>query len=347
MSHKCLPCGFTLVELLVVLAIMVILATVAVQSLDGVQDQTRYEATQRGIQSVEDAVLGPANQRQLDGTLLSTGFVADLGRLPLAASVTVTLPDGSTATYLEPQELWVQPAGVNSFAVLQALATNLPAANAPDADAEVWVPCGWRGPYIRLGAGQTDLRDAWGNPFDLLRNDRTACAAGDAVSIVRSNGGNGAADQAPSTGYNPDLYLNLVTNAFTGATGTLNYPAVSASDRIHAAPTTAPLVITVQNADSSALEGSSAFEVLYFGPDPVTGGIKIVKSVTQTTGATGPSSLTFTLSDTSICAGPRILRAYETASSATVSATTATKKSQVAQLVLTAGGGTSVTLNLK
>src|SRR5579862_1848805 len=170
--------GFTLVELLVVLFILVILSAIAVQSIDSVQDQSRYQQTQTTMQNIENAVLGPANQHQPDGTLSITGFVADIGRLPQAISVTVTNPDGSTSTNLEPQELWAQSTSLTSFAVLQAIAPNVAAT---DADSDVWVPCGWRGPYIRLGAGQTDLRDGWGNPYDLRKPDRTPCLAGDPV----------------------------------------------------------------------------------------------------------------------------------------------------------------------
>src|SRR5437868_6644515 len=90
--------GFTLVELLVVLAILVALTTVAITSLGGAQDQGRYDATQRTMQAVEDAVIGPANERDSDGSPLNTGFVADMGRLPNACDV-----GGGT---LVPRELW-------------------------------------------------------------------------------------------------------------------------------------------------------------------------------------------------------------------------------------------------
>src|SRR4051812_47329304 len=89
--------AFTLVELLVVLFILVILSAIAVQSLEGVQDQTRYEATQRGIQNIQDAIVGPASQRQPDGTLMVSGFVADIGRLPLASG---------SDPHTQLQELW-------------------------------------------------------------------------------------------------------------------------------------------------------------------------------------------------------------------------------------------------
>ena len=73
--------GMTLVELLVVLAILALLTTVAVTSSDVVLSQGRYEATTRTLTDIQEAVLGPPNARQADGTLVSTGFVADMGRL--------------------------------------------------------------------------------------------------------------------------------------------------------------------------------------------------------------------------------------------------------------------------
>src|SRR5437763_3727153 len=74
--------GLTLVELLVVLVILAILTTIAVQSTEKVVEQARYEATQRTLQNIQNAILSPPNQRTPDGSLLITGFVADMGRLP-------------------------------------------------------------------------------------------------------------------------------------------------------------------------------------------------------------------------------------------------------------------------
>ena len=75
--------GMTLVELLVVLAILALLTTVAVTSSDVVLSQGRYEATKRTLTDIQEAVLGPPNARQADGTLISMGFVADVGRSPV------------------------------------------------------------------------------------------------------------------------------------------------------------------------------------------------------------------------------------------------------------------------
>ena len=89
--------GFTLLELVIVLAILAALTTVAVRSLDGVEDQSRYDATRRSLDNIQAAVLGAANERDADGSLLVTGFVADMGRLPYAVG-------GDPTTQL--QELW-------------------------------------------------------------------------------------------------------------------------------------------------------------------------------------------------------------------------------------------------
>lgn len=125
--------GFTLLELLVVLVILTILTVVAVHTVDGLQDQTRFEATQRGLREVEEAVLGPANVRQPDGSLLITGFVADMGRLPS-----------------NPSELWLKPDDALVFKKRTVGTVELFA--------------GWRGPYLKMPVGGT-LLDGWGKPF--------------------------------------------------------------------------------------------------------------------------------------------------------------------------------------
>ena len=74
--------GFTLVELLIVLLILAIMTTVAIQATSGLVDQARYETTQRNLQNIQDAIIGPTNQRASDGSLLITGFAADMGACP-------------------------------------------------------------------------------------------------------------------------------------------------------------------------------------------------------------------------------------------------------------------------
>ena len=72
--------AFSLIELMVALAILAAVTTIALRSVNGLQNQARYQATQRSLDEVRSAILGPANERNPDGTPLVTGFVADTGR---------------------------------------------------------------------------------------------------------------------------------------------------------------------------------------------------------------------------------------------------------------------------
>ena len=299
--------GFTLVEMLVVLAILVALASIAVTSLEGVQDQARNDATQRGMQSIEDAVLGQQNLHTPDGVPVITGFVADIGRLPKAAIKTV---NGVSQT--QPQELWDNPYGLAAFGIKQAVIGNIPtgtAGTAPtgDEDSEVYVPCGWRGPYLRLGIGQSALADGWGNPFELLKVDRTPVAVTptpDEISIVRSLGVDNVRNSTATNDYREDVYVNFNTSAFSGASTGQEYPAVSASDNYHA-----PLTVSVRNYDASPISAGVTVTLKYYGPDPATGKIKVFTSA-QTV-ATSSANITFVISDPAITIGSRVLRAYD------------------------------------
>ena len=133
--------GMTLVELLVVLAILAIMTTVAVTSSDVFLSQGRYDATIRTLTDIQEAVLGPPNARQSDGTLVSMGFVADVGRWP---QFTIgDLPGGQspvTGLIGGPWELLNQPSGIAPFWSFQRQATR-----------RSWCPvagagrmCGWR-----------------------------------------------------------------------------------------------------------------------------------------------------------------------------------------------------------
>jgi len=313
--------GFTLIELLVVLLILVVLTTVAVQSVDGIQDQSRYDATQRGMQNIEDAVLGQANQREADGSELITGFVADMGRPPVALML-----NGN----LQMQELWdnpstvANPTGLLSFALRQATTANVGAGNE---DLEVFVPCGWRGPYLRLGVGQTDLLDGWGRHYDLFKFNRGAVVVGEQVSLFRSRGSDHPdLNSAPSNDYREELYMTFQTDAFASPI----YPVATAVDRHHASS----VVVTVVNANGSALSGT--LSVKYYGPDPATGGVKLISL--PVTGLPATSAIV-TFNDPAITIGPRILRVYEGA------APPYPRKSPVTRVVLKPGGN-QVTLRL-
>ncbi len=282
--------GLTLLELLVVLTILIVLSTVAITSTSGVADQSRYEATQRTLENLSEAVLGPANLRDTDGTLLATGFVADMGRLPLATSEAVT--GGNVFTLAE---LWQNVNSMAAHAVRPATAANVD--DDPEADAEVYLATGWRGPYLRLSPGNAVLRDGWaaelvtpdgvvtGYPNALLRTQAGAdiTATTQQIGQVHSFGANAAVNIA-DTGYDRDLSATFST-----------------------AQTTATMAVTIEvrNADGTPATAVPADQIIVrlFAPDPATG----LLTVTREEAAFTASNLTFNFTTTP---GPRVLRAY-------------------------------------
>ncbi len=78
LSHQS---GMTLLELAVVLLILVTLATVALRSTTGLQEQARFEQTQNRYDAIKAAIIGDP-KLIINGQPDISGFVADMGRLP-------------------------------------------------------------------------------------------------------------------------------------------------------------------------------------------------------------------------------------------------------------------------
>jgi prepilin-type N-terminal cleavage/methylation domain-containing protein len=274
--------GMTLLELLVVLAILALMATVAVTSTDVLLSQGRYEATTRTLANIQDSVLGPPNARQADGTLISTGFVADLGGALVCT--------GTDSTGLS--ELWALPGGVAPFG-LQATS-----------DPDVVVPCGWRGPYLRLPAGQSGLLDGWGNPFDLLDSSGNPVAPGGTIATVQSNG--------------------------SGSNGPYNAPL---SVSIQPPPIAVAGYVYVQSSSGSISNPPSGSQVYVrlFGPNPSTGGVQELP-LTVTTGTDGVVS--FAMPSGTAVYAPGFLRAYLGGSTSAA----ATSRSNIVQFVRSEAG---------
>jgi hypothetical protein len=165
----------TLLELLVVVAILAVLATVAIQSTTEIGDQTRYEATQRTVSSFRAAVLGPEGQMSPDGSPVLTGFLSDMGRLPL--SVSITSPDLNAQGALLELYSETLPAGLSAYAVRTVspstttpLMVGVTSINTNEVYGSlsagfVRVPAGWRGPYIRKPSSRYTMVDGWDKPM--------------------------------------------------------------------------------------------------------------------------------------------------------------------------------------
>lgn len=164
--------GLTLIELLVVLAILATLTVVAVTSTTGLLDQGRYEATQRTLENVRSAVLGRQPGVGEDPTGIPPGFVADVGRLPLATMD------------LDLSELIENPNGLPAFGI-----------QPPPGDPTVEVLAGWRGPYLQLPVGTNEVTDGYGRTPGFFQVDGTAVTdAAHTIAVVQTLGADAAVD---------------------------------------------------------------------------------------------------------------------------------------------------------
>jgi len=223
------PRGMTLVELLVVLAILALLTTVAVTSTDVLMGQGRYEATQRTLAEIRRAViddgsLGGGNS----GTL--AGFVVDMGRPPTSLDELLAAP-----TRFALHRVWGFDSAGDGI--------------------DVQLAGGWHGPYVRLGPGQEALRDGWGRDlvFELT---------GGGVLTIFSKGADGDSE-LPEDGYNRNLGVQIAPDDYLaspltfhvrelGDSGNAQDPQLAAGEQVklrfyHVAPSTGEVVLEEVN----------------------------------------------------------------------------------------------------
>ncbi len=165
----------TLLELLVVVAILAVLATVAIQSTTDIGNQTRYDATQKSIGAFRTAVLGPPGQTAPDGALMATGFIADMGRVPRSRNLThpefgevpdlTELYSESLPSGLKAYALHTAGEGNVALTAITAVSLNTIAERTALYDATVKIPAGWRGPYLRKPPTELTLVDGWQKPL--------------------------------------------------------------------------------------------------------------------------------------------------------------------------------------
>ncbi len=152
--------GFTLAEMLIVLAILAITTTIAVQSLVPVASQARYSATEQTLTTIKNAIIGSPTGAANPG--VTSGFVADMGRLPMTLA-----------------ELFLNPSNLSTpqtFSAVQDATLNA---------STVTVISGWNGPYITTPVGQTAataIVDGWGQsiigPHRFATTDWTVWSSG-------------------------------------------------------------------------------------------------------------------------------------------------------------------------
>ena len=156
-SHSYDRSGLTLLELMVVLIILAIVATVAIRTLEPQVNSERIQSANRLLEEIRDAAIGQPQRFQLDGTPMTSGLMADVGCIPFSsANLSQELPE-ETKTQFFP-ELW----DINCRLALDFPYQFRAGPARPTDYTNVRIPCGWRGPYLRLPVGSTNLTDPWG-----------------------------------------------------------------------------------------------------------------------------------------------------------------------------------------
>lgn len=129
--------GFTLLEMLLVIALLGMMALTATALVDNVDEQSRFDVTKSRLQQIKTAIVGDST-RTLNGEAEISGFVADTGSLPncIRALIDGKCNDGDP----EPLDWSLDPY------------------------AQVW--SGWRGPYLQVSPESSGVtfRDGWDNP---------------------------------------------------------------------------------------------------------------------------------------------------------------------------------------
>lgn len=283
--------GFTLIELVMVLLILAVLATVALNMVEVQVDQTRFETTQQTLNNIEAAVMGPPDARATDGSRIVSGFVADVGR-PLRSL----------------EELYLAP----NVLIVPGFT-----AKSPDGDPKVVVHGGWNGPYLTLPVGATAAVDGWGGAFDLFSKNGLSppnaepMAEDRTISILRSNGRDGTADPADD-GYDRDLLLifEATNDAVTAGVVTTEQVQNRWKQSV-----TVRVYHNDVNTDPDVGNGSHIV-VRVYGPheiDPATGKVEIGtvdEKVIDLSADPPPVAVTFE----DLVVGPRVIRAYQRSS---------------------------------
>lgn len=238
--------GFTLLELVVVLAILAVVTTMAFRSVDQVVDQRRYEANRQMFDDLERAVLGDEK---------TLGLVSDLGRLPK------TVKQGDELVL---QELWKQGT-LPSYDVRTSIV-----------DAQVSLPTGWRGPYLHLGFDADNIHDGWGNPmsspantpevttvnstgYARLRNetDGAITAAEQPVSIIWHLGANGAYNELDKD-LDRDRELSFVGRSQASVKASVDFSGNDGPKTINAGEKVTVRIFAPNPSDVSVLSAYSA-----------------------------------------------------------------------------------------
>lgn len=213
--------GFSFAEILIVVAIMGIIASVALKNLTGANDKTKYEESILELQKLKEAIIGEENARS-NNERVNFGFIGDIGGLP--SSLDDLMSIGSLG--------------------------------AASIDTAKLIAYGWMGPYLDVPftGNNSDFKiDGWGNAY-IYSTIQFANGPGDTVfATISSLGADGAVG---GTGYDSDISVEIhkdqVLSDLTGCVFDVNGdPVVNATIRIYHSDGNGILTSTLDITNSS------------------------------------------------------------------------------------------------
>ena len=192
--------GFTLIEVIVILAVISILAAMAIPTALRIFQVTATNTTTTEMQNLKNAMIGDLTKSQ-SGVRTDFGYLGDVGCLPTALGDLIT-----------------KPAAVSAYA--------------PPGAAQI--SAGWNGPYI-TGVATADItNDQWGNGYTYTPS---ACAnplAAPLTATFKSAGPDGVAGNSDDIDFSPIAAETTSTvsgfikdpngNPVGSSTVTINYP---------------------------------------------------------------------------------------------------------------------------
>ncbi|MBL0709759.1 MAG: prepilin-type N-terminal cleavage/methylation domain-containing protein [Colwellia sp.] len=211
--------GFTLLELVVVVAVMGLISTMAMDVYTDKSNQTRFEATKARLAEIKFAIIGDPQMRVGSQAVL-TGYYNDMSRLPETLS-----------------ELIYQCRTSSNVGVIATDSATCAAAG------NTW-EASWEGPYLhnlQSSGGNLIFRDAWGNSSTDGNFGWLVTSATETFTIQSSGLGSGSSEYEadyPSTG-------DLITKADLDRINHLKGLITSSGYCIDTSDITAPIEYTI------------------------------------------------------------------------------------------------------
>lgn len=170
--------GFTLLELVVVVAVMGLISTMAMDVYTDNSNQKRFEATKQRLAEIKFAIIGDPMMRVGSRAIMKGSFFKDMKRLPVSLNELIVSPNTDNLCINEIYKITTDTSP-SSCSASGTSAGKTYSWIVGDADGDSKND-DWKGPY--LSTNQTDkdssnvsyqvFRDAWGNKNSSDSNDK-------------------------------------------------------------------------------------------------------------------------------------------------------------------------------